>query len=154
MKTKLLLAIVLGVVLLFSLTGCLSKTAITAEDFKTKMEGMGYTVVDSTSQFDDSDLTRLYLAIDPTGSFQLEFFELTTSEYAHSSFELNVTNMKENEGTMSSSTSLTGLNYEKATQTSNGDFWLVSRVENTFIYAHSSESNKDAIVKAVNALGY
>ena len=151
---KLLLFSLLCITLLVALTGCLSKTAITADSFKSSMESMNYVVVDYTSQFDSEDVKKVYAGINPTGSFQIEFFELGTESLARSSYLTNLETMEKSKGSMSSSTSFTGTNYEKATQTSNNEYWLVSRVENTFIFVHSSDTNKDAINKVVDSLGY
>jgi len=49
---------------MFIFTGCieLTKTPITSEIFKSSMEGMNYSIVDVTDQFDSNFAKKIYLA--------------------------------------------------------------------------------------------
>ena len=49
-RVKQLLMGLMCFVVLFTLTGCGNKTAITSDDFKSKMESSGYTVQEATNQ--------------------------------------------------------------------------------------------------------
>lgn len=60
--------------LLFTLTGCGDKTALSAEDFKMNLEKKGYTVSDATDQAADYDsVAQVYLAISPNSTYQIEY---------------------------------------------------------------------------------
>ena len=154
MKSK----IVLGVLLLtlaLCLTGCFSKTAVSSSEFTTKMSELGYTVVDISDQYTSTDyVNHVMVAQNTFSNYQIEYFELSTSDYATQAYLTNISTMENSKGSMSSSTSFTGSNYQKQTQTSNGEYWVVSRVDNTFVFAHTSDTNKDAVNNALDALGY
>ena len=145
------LVITLGAILL---TGCFSKIGITAEDFKTTMEGMGYTIVDATSQFSSSAVNKVYLAVDEGQDYQIEFFELGNVNDAVSSYNTNVSKMENAKGNISSSSSISGTNFDKKTQTSNGTYWVVSRIDNTFVYVEVDEEYKTAVKSVLEQIGY
>ncbi len=149
----------IALVVLFGLallTGCidLTKTSIDAETFKTRMEGLGYSIVDATNQFDSSLVNKVYIALDSTRSYQIEFYEQYSNEAAQGSFITNKTKMENAKTSSSMSTSLTGQNYERVTQDSGGEYWVVSRIDNTFIFVNTNSANKDAVNNALESLGY
>ena len=153
MKKLLLISAVL-VFALFVLTACFTKQALTAEEFKVQMEDMGYVVMENSTQYDSSIVRKLYIAKDSSNSFQIEFFEQNTEQDAIASFESNVRAMEAAKSGVSSSYSSNGQNYRKQTMTSNGEYWVVSGIDNTFLFVHTSTENKAAVDEALNKLGY
>ena len=77
-RVKQLLMGLMCFVVLFTLTGCGNKTAITSDDFKSKMESSGYTVQEATNQMSDYDyIKQVYIAISSDSTYQIEFYELS-----------------------------------------------------------------------------
>jgi len=147
------MVVVLGVCLLL-LTGCFTKTALTAESFEELMKAEGYVVSNLTDQYEEGLVKNVLVAMDTTNDYQIEFFEQNSDADARVSFNMNVETMEENKGSMSSSTSFTGQNYEKQTMFSNGEYWVVSRIDNTVVFAHVSENNKDLAKAIIEKIGY
>jgi len=154
MRSKIILGVLL-LVLAFCLTGCFSKTVISSSEFTTKMSGLGYTVIDITDQYSSIDyVNHVIVAQNVSNNFQIEYFELSNSEYASQAYLTNINTMESSKGSSATGTSFSGTNYQKQTQSSNGEYWVVSRVDNTFIFAHTSDVNKDAVNNVLDTLGY
>lgn len=69
-KFKGLMLGILCFFLLIAVTGCGNKTALSSEDFKTKMEDKGFMVQDATTQMEQySYINKVYLAISSDSSY-------------------------------------------------------------------------------------
>jgi hypothetical protein len=136
-------------------TGCGNKTAITSSDFKTRMEAKGYIVQDATNQFSDYDyITQVYIALSSDYAYQIEFYELSNSDNASSFFNTNKSIFENSKSSSASETSVSTANNAKYTLTTNGQFKVVSRIDNTVIYLNVSESYKSTIKDVLKDLGY
>ena len=94
------------------------KTAITSDDFKSKMESSGYIVQEATNQIADYNYTKhVYIAI--SSVYQKEFYELSDNDYAPSFFNSNKKTFED------SKTSVSVGNNEKYTLTTNGNFEVI-----------------------------
>ena len=157
MKSK-LKGFVLGIlcfVMLFMVTGCGSKTALTSSDFKTKMEAKEYTVQDATSQFSDYDyVSQVYIALSSDSKYQIEFYELSDNDNASSFFNNNKSIFENSKSSNASETSESMGNYAKYTLTTNGQFKVVSKIDNTVVYLNVPDSYKSTIKDVLKDLGY
>ena len=158
-KLKMIIVVSLCLVSVFVLSGCLNinlnKTSITAEDFKTKMEAKGYSIKDATNQFSDyTYVKQVYLAINSDSTFQIEFYELENESYAKNFFETNKTKFEESKGSSSAYSNVDIGNHSKYTQSSNGYFSVISRIDNTAIYVNVSDNYKDTVNSVLKDLGY
>ena len=158
-KLKNLVTGLLCLVVLFTLSGCLNinlnKTSITASDFKTKMEEKGYTIKDATSQFSDySYVKQVYLAIDSSMTYQIEFYELETNDDAVSFYNRNKQDFENKKGTGSVETTVDFGNHSKYTLAGSDTYNVVSRIDNTAIYISVSKDLKSTIDKELKELGY
>ena len=120
-----LLGILVVIGCMFCLTGCLSKEALTGAEFTEKMEAAGYTVTDITANYDSTYVKAVLIAKDPTDNYQIEFFEQNSVDQAQVSYETNIETMHENQGSTATHFSVNGANYQKETQSSNGQYWVV-----------------------------
>ena len=137
------------------LSGCQSKQALTAEDFKSKMEEKGYDLQDCTDQFEGYDFVeQVYVALDDEGSYQIEFYDLSDDAHARDFFSNNVQIFKESKSNMSANTNVSLGNYEKYTQTDSDQFSMISRIDDTVIYVVEEKENKEAVEAVVKELGY
>ena len=137
------------------LTGCGTKTALSAEEFKTTMESKGYTVTDATSQFADySYITTCYVATDSSEAYQIEFYVFTDSNYATSFYDNNKTIFENSKGTSDTETLVSLKNYSKYTLETNGMFKTVSRIDNTVTYLNVDSSYKATVKDILTELNY
>lgn len=142
-------------IMLFMITGCGNKTAITASDFKTKMESKGYILQDVISQFSDYNyFNQAYVALSFDSAYQIEFYELSDTDSAISFFNTNKDIFEKSKSSGSSETSVSIGNNEKYTLTTNSKFKVLSRIDNTVIYLDVSEDYKSQVKDILKDLGY
>lgn len=154
-RVKQLLMGLMCFVVLFTLTGCGNKTAITSDDFKSKMESSGYTVQEATNQMSDYDyIKQVYIAISSDSTYQIEFYELSDNDYASSFFNNNKKTFEDSKSSGSTKTSVSVDNNEKYTLTTNGKFKVVSRIDNTVIYLNVDDNYKSSVKDVLKNLGY
>lgn len=148
------LAGICGVLCLAAAVGCTAKKEpVTAAEFSRHMEQEGYAILDATEQFDGQVLSAT-LAIEQSGAYQIEFFEVETEQQAKIAFEQNKAAFESEKGAAASRYENNGLNFSVYAQTSNGKYSYVCRVEQTFVYANVPEQHKDAVKSAIKGLGY
>ena len=147
-----ILAIILGVVFINLNT---EKTSITASNFKNLMQQKGYTVSDANSQFSDYDyIQQVYIAADSNYNYQIEFYELSDDSYATRFYNNNKSIFESSKGNASAETSVDLKNYSKYTLSSNGNYMVISRIDNTVIYVDVDDNYKDNVKDILNELGY
>ncbi|MGM9881746.1 MAG: hypothetical protein ACI31S_02755 [Bacilli bacterium] len=140
---------------IFLLTGCGNKTALTSENFKSKMEGNNFVVQDATSQMASYDyITKVYLAIDSSYNYQIEFYELSDAASASSFYNNNKSIFEESKSSSAVETSVSSGNNAKYTLTTNGKYKVVSRINNTVIYVNANDEYKTEVKDLLEELGY
>jgi len=142
----------LVLVICLTLAGCSGRTAIGADAFSETMESLGYEILDITDNYDEEGVSSVLLAI--KDDYQIEFFELASTELAVSSYNYNVDIVESYNSLTSAHTSATVSNYSFYTLSTAEDYYVVSRVDNTFIYAHVPSAHKDEAGAAIKELGY
>ena len=131
------------------------KTSITASSFYTTMSQKGYSVQDASSQFSDYNYVKqAYIAASKDLSYQIEFYELLDDSYATSFYNNNKSIFESSKGNASAETSVGLKNYSKYTLSSNGEYMVVSRIDNTVIYVKVDDSYKDTVKAILDELGY
>ena len=113
----------------------------------------GYAILDVTEQFEGQVLSAT-LAVEQSGAYQIEFFEVETEQQAKIAFEQNKATFESEKGLVSSSYANNGRNFSVYAQTSDGKYSYVCRVGQTFVYASVPEQYKDAVKSAIKSLGY
>ncbi|MGN1113933.1 MAG: hypothetical protein ACI4RC_02290 [Oscillospiraceae bacterium] len=154
-KIKILTSALLCMVIMFTITGCGKKTALTAEDFKSKTEEKGYTVQEATDQFSDYDyIKKVYIAIDKEQKYQIEFYEIDSSDNASKFFNNNKSIFEESKSSSCTETNVSLSNNAKYTLTTNGEYKVISRIDNTAIYVNADEKYKSDIKDLLDDLDY
>ena len=149
-----ILAGICGVFCLAAAVGCAAKKEpVTAAEFYRRMEQEGYSILDATEQF-EGQVVSATLAVEQSGAYQIEFFEVETEQQAKIAFEQNKVTFESERGPASSRYENNGPNFSVYAQTSNGKYSYVCRVGQTFIYASVPEQNKEAVKSAIKSLGY
>lgn len=146
--------IVLGTVLMFAFAK--DKTAITAEEFKDKMEAKGYVIGDVTEQFEEYKdyIKKAYIAANEEITYQIEFYEILNSEYASSFFSLNKQVFENLEKKMAAETSVNLKNYSVYTLSTDSKYRVLSRIDNTVVYINVDNQYKDVVKSILEELGY
>lgn len=147
--------IIIVVVLLITvlLMGCtITKEAITKEEFVERMENEGYAIADATNQFDEGVVKSVTLAIND--KFQIEFFDMPNADSAIVSFNTNKENIQNVKGGKYVEKSKSGSNFDSYKLKTDESYYVVSRIEDTFIYAVVPEDEKDNLDKVLTLLEY
>lgn len=154
MKKRNILFGVVCFLMLFALTGCGNKTAITTSEFKSKTERLGYTNVDVTSQYASYGYIKEATVAQSPNGFQVEFYVLDDDGNATSMFNTNKGTFETYKGNSSSESSSSMGNYSSYTLNSSGYYMHLCRVDNTLLYIKVTDTYKDSIKSLIKELGY
>ena len=152
-KLNLILSTLMVLTIVFALAGCSPKTPTTAENFTETMEKADFEVTDVTETTDSNGLATAII-VATKDDLKLEFWELTDSETADDIFYQNKSNFTDSHPVQTMSKSTTYQNYDYYSFLSDGDFHLITRIDNTMLYCEIDESDKDEILELVKELGY
>ena len=137
------------------LVGCeSSRTAITADTFVEKTAAADYQTGDVTSQFaSQADLVKsVTLAL--KDAYQIEVFVFTDEGVATTSYNTNKATAEAAKVSSSTSKSVSMGNYSYYYLTTGDQYYVVSRIDNTMIFAHCGTEYKAELEKMVSELGY
>lgn len=157
-KALIIIGIVVAVlaVILFIVFNTLNKekTSISADTFENIMEGKGYILTETTSQFAQytNYISKSYVA-QKTG-YQIEFYELTSEENAISMYNTNKTTFESQNSNISASTTVGMNNYSTYSLTTNKKYKYLSRIDNTLVYVDVDKSYKDIVQDIMKEIGY
>lgn len=154
MKKRNIFLTIICFFMIFALTGCGKKTAITTNEFMTKTNNSNYTNVDVLSQYAVYDYIKEATVAKNEKGFQIEFYVLDNEANAISMFNTNKEDFQTYKGNKSSQASSSAKNYSKYSLTSNGYYMYICRVDNTLFYAKVNDNYKDEIKKIAKELGY
>jgi len=152
----LILAIILGTIgfLVFRFLNK-EKDSITANEFKKAFEEKDFIVVDVAEQFAEfSHIKKVYLAIEKDNNYQIEFYQISDEESAIEFYNNNKSIFESYKGNTSTETNLAISNYAKYTLSANGQYMVVSRIDNTVIYVDVDSSYKDEVQDLLENIGY
>ena len=153
MKKTLKMAVALALlVMVFTLTACTPRAAITAGEFAEKAGAAGYTIIDAKDQFGEGDVVEYKIAA--KDGYQIEFGVVPTIGQANVAYNQNKANFELEKGNVSSNSEVNLSNYSKYTQNSDGTYYVVSRIDATFIYAKVDAKYKDEVSNFIQSLGY
>ena len=158
MKKVLSISIAL-IAILVVMTGCeMSRTAIDAETFKEKAEAADLTVQDSTAQQEGNDIIdEYYIAYKGSADateYQIEFVIFSSEDVAKSDYLKHKNDVEALKGSVSSSTSAEIGNYAYYTLTTDGKYYVISRVDNTLVYVETTDEHKSVVSDFIKGLGY
>ncbi len=143
--------LILGLILV----GCgKAKEAATVVDFNTHMESAGFTITDATDQYPEGAVEAVSIAMND--NYKIEFYIVPSTEQAEGAYATNkatIEGMKE-QSTFSSEKSVGLSNYANYHLTTDDGYYVVSRIENTFLYITAPVAHKDEIAELVSGLGY
>lgn len=146
---------ILSIILLTSIllvTGCSNKKSISADEFKQKLEEKQYTIIDRTDNFNDG--TKVYSATNPNNSHQIVFYEFSNNDTAINFYDQNKSSFEESKGSGYNDSSISLANYSKYTLETSNEYKVISRIDNTLIIFNVNKSEKAAVKKVIEELGY
>ena len=136
-----LCAITLVVILL---SACASRTPISATNFQRIMEENGFEVRDVTYQTESNEIELVLLGI-MGGSYQFEFYEISSEYFARRFYNTMPPALEERKGTSYTSRTLGGRNFESYELTTSGMYFHLLRVENVVIFVEADAAFRDDI---------
>ena len=132
-----------------------NKVALTSNDFKTRLEEKNYIVEDATYQStDDDNINEMYIATSEDGAYKLEFYILENADYAKMFYNVNKEASEKAKGSSYSQSNISLKNYSKYSLSSNNKYKVISRVDNTVIYANVDDEYKEVIKDLLKEIGY
>ncbi len=155
MKKYIKVISLIGVLLLALLvSGCGKKTALTMEDFKSKMEAYGFENMDQTEYITDDTIETAYIA-QKVGAYQIEFYLDKTEDGAKAGYDQYVANLKAVAGEGSTEFSeVTTDTYTKYTDSAGEYYSVVSRIGKTYLYVRADAKYESEINTILKGLGY
>lgn len=136
-------------------SACKKMTPTTPGTFKTTMESLGYTVIDTTDKFENDmkiDIESMYIA--SKGSIQFGFVACSSSDMAIDIYNSSLENFEEKESSANLSTSVNIGNHSKCTLDNGKEFMVCSRIDDTCIAASADNADKSEIKDVLKQLGY
>lgn len=138
--------------MMWGLTGCASKEAVSVEVFNEVMEEKGYEIIDASEQYSEDVIEAISLAL--CEDYQIEFYVFSDSAAAAATYNQNKSLFEEERGTASVHIAKSIGNYSYFNMSSDGIFYLLARVDNTMLYVVADADYKGEIEKIIKELGY
>ena len=146
-----------GIVLItsFFMTGCTDKTALTAEQFKNTLENKGYAIEDATEQMAQYDyITKVYIAIDKSKRYQIEFYTFTSDKYAEGFYNTNKSIFEKSKSSGVIELTVSIGNNSKYTLATGGKYKVISQIDNTAIYIDADNDYKKPLQDLLKSIDY
>lgn len=151
---KKILLFVVGIFMLFTLTGC-SKTSMTTEQVKSLANGHSYNAVDVLSQYAEvAQIKEATVIQGGNGNWQVEFYVLDTTDSAIGMYNTNVTSFDVFDTGTKAKATVSGKNYATYSLTTTDKHRYLGRVDNTLLYVDVDVKYKDEVKAFVDELGY
>jgi hypothetical protein len=133
-------------------TGCAArKEAITESEFISIVEQAGYTTLEVTSGYEDSQLVKKSIAAVKDG-IQIELIIATSNSAGENIYNQTKTRDEQNGASTNTSSSI-GKKSDYSITTSS-TYYFCSRIGDTVVYANEPKENKEAVQQIVEELGY
>ena len=148
---------ILGLLVLVMLVSACTtkKVAIDEDKFISIMKNEGFTIVDVEEQFEQFDgFEEAYVAINPTGKYQIEFYELENDSYTINFYNNNKSRFESSKKGATTYTSVDLNNYNKYTLTTSNKYKVLSRIGETMIYLDVDKEYKNEVNSILEKLGY
>ncbi len=139
---------------MFLLTGCGDKKALTADRFKEKLEAKGYTVEDITNGTSYDYLSKAYSALNKKSFCKIQFYEMTDLDHSIYFFDNNKKIMEEEEDETKKVSSSHFANYAKFEIKTSDRYRYMFRIGKTIVYANNELECEKEIKGAVKKIGY
>jgi len=133
------------------------RNALSISRFEAIMEKQGYQLFDSTDQYSDYSeyIKKCSIAIGKYAEYQIEFYELTSNENALALYDENRATFEtvateENPASVDENSD----KYSKYVLAVSGRYMVLSRIDNTVVYADVNDDYRAKVENALKVLGY
>jgi len=142
--------------LIVFLTACSSKKeAIDEDQFIRIMNDEGFSIKNVESQFEQYGyFEEAYLAIDSNNNYQIEFYELEEENYALNFYNNNKSKFENEKSSTYVDSNIDLINTNKYTLTTNNEYKVISRIDDTVIYLDVDKKYKKEVNDILKKLGY
>lgn len=147
--------IILGIITIFImllLTGCGNRKALTNNEFSEILGLEGFAITDVTALMEDENIEVLAAA--NNNNYQLEYHIYKTTAAAKKAYEGNKKSFETYKKGNNKEKSLSGNNYDKYTLELSDEYKVVSRIDNTLVYASINLEYKKDLNIILDKLGY
>lgn len=144
------LKIIVAIMIVFILTACGTKKALSDDELKTKLTQIGFDVNEITSSIEDSNISVVRTA--NNGKYQIEYYVFKNEDTAKTAYKNNVKMFSSNKKYAGKQKN--DDNYNKYVQETDDYYNVVTRVKDTLVYVSVNIDYKRDIKKVLNKLGY
>lgn len=157
MNKKLSLAI-LGVLMLFTFSACKKeeevRKPISSDSFKLVGESDDYEITDVTESLNNNKGIMKALVARVKNKYQVEYYTLDDSEVAQKMYDRNKKRFESQKNDNDKAEIVETDNYSEYKLLTKGKYKLLSKIDNTLVYADVDEQYKDSVVEFAKHLGY
>jgi len=154
-KTKIIVFFLCITMITVSFVGCSSKMPITSNQFSQTMIAANFTVENVTARTQTNGLaTSVIVAVKDDGSYQIEFWELTDGEVGKNVYNNNKKQLSKEHSSKAVLSEFNLGNYNYYAFTADGNFHMVTRIDNTMLYCEVDKEYKEEIIDFAEQLGY
>lgn len=145
-KTYKILALIL---ILLLVCGCDKKQSLNKEEITNELSSNGFMITDITDRMEDNNVTAVLVA--NNSKYTIEYYRFKDDKSALESFE---NNKKAFENYSEDGKEKSKDNYNTYSQEIENKYNLLTRVDNTLIYASINNEYKNDLNKALKTIGY
>lgn len=157
MNKKILLSI-LGILMLFTFSACKkeeeTRKPITSDSFETVAESIDYETKDVTKTLSSNKGISKAMVARVENKYQIEYYTLDDAEVAQKMYNRNKKRFETQKKSKDKAEEINSNNYSEYKLTTNGKYKLLSKIDNTLLYADVDEQYKDNVINFAKQLGY
>jgi len=153
-RFQMLYILLIALLLIPILAGCVqAKKSITAEDFRTTMEGMGYNVSDTSEEYAEDDFIQTCVGFVDAG-LQVSFFEIDATDNAFEYYLLKKAFLADKKGNDFHDGSYQAKSQSEYKLKTSKHYYYVAQVKTTVIYSECPISEATRLDDIIKAIGY
>lgn len=151
---KKILIITITILLIF--TGCKKeeRKPITSDSFKLVAESIDYEIKDVTNDLDNNKGVSSALIAMVKNKYQIEYYTLESNEIAQKMYDRNKERFESIKEDKDKADITENDNYSEYKLLTKGKYKLLSKIDNTIVYADVDEQYKDSVINFAKQLGY
>lgn len=132
-----------------------TKDAVSLSEFKMEAIEKHYDVINVKEQYSAYDfILSADIAVSKNREYQIEFYVLSDEQHAKEFFLTNKAQLESYKGNVSSNFEKNFKNGNKFAMSSNQQYMVVSRIDNTVIYLRVDEKYKDEVKDFLDEIDY
>lgn len=155
---KKLLLVLLSIIMLITFSSCKkeeeARKPITPDSFEMVAESVEYETKDVTENFKDNKKVLKAMVARVKNKYQIEYYTLEDAEFAKKMYDKNKKNFESQKETKDKAEVKETENYSEYKLSTRGKYKMLSKIDNTLMYADVDEQYKDNVINFAKQLGY